>query len=98
MNFLSFAKEVKTEDKDILSFIEKLKQLESVPNFSDPRNLGRYLHLKLNNQETQGFQKCLQLYKSNNQNELPKELQNDELAFIDAIKLISELQNNNPNY
>ncbi|MFA6922880.1 MAG: hypothetical protein WC223_01380 [Bacteroidales bacterium] len=99
MDFLTFVKQnSKQEDKNILSFIEAIKKNDSVPVSSDPRLLGRYLHLKMNSQQTLGFQKCMQLYKANSKNELPKELQNDEMAFIDALNLIIELQKNNPNY
>ncbi|MFA6923598.1 MAG: hypothetical protein WC223_05020 [Bacteroidales bacterium] len=100
MDFLTFIKQnSKQPDKNILSFIEKIKKLDSVPSSSDPRLLGRYLHLKLNHKQTLGFQKCMMFYKSVCKNiELPKELQSDELAFLDAINLIVELQNNNPDY
>lgn len=49
-------------------------------------------------QQTLGFQNCMQLYKADKKNELPKELQNNEMVFIDAINLILELQNNNLDY
>ncbi|MFA6925271.1 MAG: hypothetical protein WC223_13580 [Bacteroidales bacterium] len=100
MDFLTFIKQnAKQEDKDILSFIEAIKKIDSVPVSSDPRLLGRYLHLKLNHQQTLGFQKCMMFYKATcENNELPAELQNDEMAFLNAINLIVELQNNNPNY
>jgi len=100
MDFLTFVKQnSKQEDKDIVSFIEVVKKNDGVPISSDPRLLGRYLHLKLNRQQTLGFQKCMMFYKATcKDNELPTELQNNEMAFLDAINLIVELQNNNPNY
>ncbi|MDD5569645.1 MAG: hypothetical protein PHD97_00645 [Bacteroidales bacterium] len=100
MDFLTFVKQnSKQSETDILSFINAIKNIDSIPASSDPRLLGRYLHLKLNHQQTLGFQKCMMFYKAIcKNNELPEELQNDEKAFLGAINLIVELQNNNPNY
>lgn len=100
MNFPTFIKQnSKQEDKDILSFIEAIKKINSVPVSSDPRLLSRYLYFKLNRQQTLGFQKCMMFYKAScKDNELPTELKNNEQTFLDAINLIVELQNSNPNY
>lgn len=100
MDYISFvyASSKLQEDTDLLSFASAIKKIENIPLSSDPRTLGRYLYRKLNHQQTLGFQKWFMIYLSSEpNNEVPKELIN-QAAFLNAINIITDLQNSDPQY
>ena len=99
MNFISFVKQNHNQKEEALkNFSETVINDKNFPDSSDPRILGKYLYLKLNHQQTLGFQKWMMIYKTmDTNNELPKEL-NDEQTFLNAINYIVFLQNNDTDY
>lgn len=99
MTFTEFIK-LMPEQKDtgINGFLSWAKRQDNFPASSDPNLLAQNLYNKLNPEMTQGFQKCLMVYASMPNNEIPKSLLNDEPKMLSALNRIIELQQGDKNY
>lgn len=85
------------DDPAMKSFYTYVEKAPDFPASPDPRVLAVYLYLKLDHQQTKGFQLYMIMYKEHPNNQLPKDLRNPT-AFLDAINAIVHLQNSDPNY
>jgi hypothetical protein len=100
MNFRTFLKQHAQEQPDprIAAFLKIFFALPEVPTSSDPRALAEDLYIHLNEEATTGYQSCLLFYSEDPSNQLPAELRKNPAALLDAVNLIVELQNNDPNW
>jgi len=86
------------DDKEIISFTSFCKVDASFPKTNDPAKLAIYLYLKLNPQQTTGFQKLLMLYYHFKPENLPKRAFAREDMSLATINLIITLQNASEDY
>lgn len=93
MRFIEFIKKLpKQDDKATNSFLSWAKAQTNFPSGSDPHAIAEELYKKLDHQKTLGFQKCLMIYFSMPNNELPKDLAGNQEKMLQAINYIIDLQ------
>ena len=99
MTFTEFIK-LMPEQKDdgVNSFLSWAKMQSDFPASSDPNVLAQNLYNKLNHKMTLGFQKCLMVYASMPNNEIPKALLNEQPKMLRALNRVVELQHEDKNY
>lgn len=100
MRFIKFVKENANQDDPALkSFASYALAARDFSLSSDPRVLALYLYKKLNHLQTKGYQMYMILYRQiENNNQLPQDLKNNDHAFLEAVNVIVNLQNNDPGY
>lgn len=100
MNFKEFIHLVPQQlDPGIISFVEYVKSDSNFPTSSDPVVLGKYLYLKLNEQQTTGFQKIFIVYAQfEKKNELPEKYEGNQNELLNGVNTIVQLQNSDPEY
>jgi hypothetical protein len=98
MGFAEFLK-IFPEQKDITinAFLNWAKKQTDFPGSSDPEELAEALYKKLDHNMTAGFIKTVMIYSSMPDNEIPKDLLDDEDKMLRAINYIVELQEGQPN-
>ena len=99
MTFTEFLKRIPAQtDKGVNSFLSWAKMQTDFPGTSDPNELAKALYNHLNHKMTGGFQKCLMIYSSIPNNEIPKSLLKDQPKMLRALNHIVELQHGDKNY
>lgn len=100
MRFIRFVKNnALQDDPALISFAKYVLTTKGFPLSSDPRILALYLYKKLNHLQTKGYQLYMALYRqAESANQLPKDLKNNERAFLEALNRIVNLQNSDPGY
>jgi len=98
MRFISFIKELESEDKYIKSFIAYVKRNKKFPISGDPDLLFMYLRDKLNDTQKRGYILCMLIYAQQPGNMLPKRFKdkNQLLESVNRIvmnEMISETEN-----
>jgi hypothetical protein len=86
------------KDQNLDSFLGWAKTQTNFPASSDPNIISEAIYTKLNHQMTQGFQKCLMIYSTMPNNEIPVLLLNDEKKMLRALNRCAELQSQDLNY
>ena len=93
MQFIDFLKLLPVQNDDAInSFLTWAKMQKDFPKYSDPHKLAESIYNKLNHKMTTGFQKCLMIYSSTPENEIPKSLITNQQNMLTAINHIVTLK------
>ena len=100
MNFKDYLNQMPEQgDTGLNSFLHYVKTDRDFPVSSDPVVLGKYLYLKLNEEQTTGFQKLYIFYANFEQNnDVPTKYKNNQEELLNGVNTIVFMQNEDPEY